>query len=113
VKTGDEFLICFQHDDEGLKRVVQLINLSQPSAVGVKNIAVTSELRILMDGKWIIEVFRKRMKERPKSDPVKIDDYTKDYRFELEPNMEPYNAVYAGSACYLRIPKDLTPKKKK
>ncbi len=113
IEVGDEFLICFQHGENGDKRIVQLINLSKPQAVGVSYIAVTSDLKILKDKKTILSHFRDRLKEKPKVDPVKIDDYSKDNRFELQDNTELYKAVWAGSTCYLRMPSDMLPATKR
>ena len=110
VEVGDRFLICFQHYENGERRVVQLINLSKPSTAGARQIAVTSDVKILTDGNKIVEVFRDRLKKRPKGDPVKMGDRSKESRYELRPDMEPYDAVYAGSRCYLNIPVDLMPK---
>ncbi len=107
VEAGDEFLICFQHYENGDKRIVQLINLSKPQAIGASYIAVASDLKILKDKAKILSLFRDRLKKVEKGDPVKIDDYSKDNRFELHDDTELYKAVWAGSACYLRIPSDL------
>ncbi len=111
VQVGDEFLVCFQHYRTGEKRSVQRISLSKPQTVGYPHIAVTSKLKILKNGKQILKVFEGRLKQRRKVDAVRIDDYSKDNRFELEPQMQPYYVIYSGSSCYLRIPKDLLPPK--
>jgi hypothetical protein len=113
VEVGDEFLICFQHHENGDRSIVQLINLSKPQAVGVPYIAVTSDLKILKDKRKILSLFRDRLKKQAKVDPVKIGDYSKDNRFELQDDTELYKAVWAGSSCYLRIPSDLLPAKKR
>lgn len=110
VEVGDRFLICFQHYENGERRVVQLINLSKPSAAGARQIAVTSEVKLLTDGDKIVEVFRSRLRKRPKGDPAMMGDRSKDSPYELRPDMEPYDAVYARSKCYLNIPIDLMPK---
>lgn len=113
VEVGDEYLICFQHCENGDRRIVQLINLSKPQAVGVPYIAVTSDLKILKDKREILSLFRDRLKKQAKVDPVKINDYSKDNRFELQADTELYKAVWAGSSCYLRIPSDLLPAKQR
>lgn len=112
VEVGDEFLICFQHHENGERSVVQLINLSKPQTVGVPYIAVSSDLKILKDKRKILSLFRSRLKKQAEVDPVKIGDYSKDNRFELQDDTELYKAVWAGSNCYLRIPTDLLPVKK-
>lgn len=112
VAVGDEFLICFQHYDKGDRRIVQLINLSRPQSNGAENIAVTSDFKILKDKNQILSLFRDRLKKQAKGDPIKIDDYSKDNRFELRQDTELYKAVWAGSTCYLKIPSDLLPAKK-
>ena len=58
----------------------------------------------------ILKVFEGRLKSHPKGDPVEIGDYSKDNRFELGLHLELFWAVYGGSACYLRVPKDLVEK---
>jgi hypothetical protein len=79
----------------------------------VPYIAVTSDLKILEDKRKILSLFRDRLKKQAKVDPVKIGDYSKDNRFELQDDTELYKAVWAGSSCYLRIPSDLLPAKKR
>jgi hypothetical protein len=110
VEVGDRFLICFQHYESGERRVVQLINLFKPSTASARQIAVTSDVKILTDGNKIVDVFRDRLKKRPKGDPAMMGDRSKDSRYELRPDMAPYEGIYAGSKCYLNIPVDLMPK---
>ena len=109
VEPGDRFLICFQRYEDGTKRIVQMVNLSKPQTAGVTHVAVTSDLKLLTDGGAILKTFRDRIRKRPRAEPVRIGDFSKDNRFELQPGMEPWPAVYGGSSCYLRIPKDLLP----
>lgn len=113
VRVGDEFLICFQHHENGDRSIVQMINLSKPQAVGAEYIAVTSDLKILKDKRKILSVFRDRLKKQAKVDPVKFGDHSRDNRFELQADTEVYKAVWAGSSCYLRIPSDLLPAKQR
>ncbi len=109
VEVGDEFLICFQHHENGDRSIVQLINLSRPQAVGASCIAVTSDLKILKDKRTILSHFKDRLKRNPDGEPVKIGDDSKDNRLELDIESEIYKAVWAGSSCYLRVPSDLLP----
>lgn len=110
VRVGDEFLVCFQHYEKGQRRVVQLINLSNPQKRGYNTIAVTSKLELLRDGKRIRRLFEQRLKSHPKGDPVLIHDYSKDNRFELDFDSDVYQAIYSGSSCFVRIPSDLVGK---
>jgi hypothetical protein len=111
VKKGDEFLICFQHHKTGEKSVIQNINLDNPQIRGYSDIAATSDLKILKSKKDILKVFEDRLKLKPKGDPVESGDFSKDNRFELKPSYgELFYAVFGGSACDLRVPKDLEKK---
>jgi hypothetical protein len=106
VKVGDEFLVCFQH--AAADRIAcQLVNLSNPQASGPQFIAVTSDFKVLKDGDAIVKFVHARLKRHPDADPVQHGDHSKDNRVELQPGMEPYDAIYAGSSCYLKVPKDL------
>lgn len=113
VEVDDEFLICFQHHENGDRSIIQLINLSKPQAVGAEYIAVTSDLKILKDKRKILSVFRDRLKKQAKVDPVKVGYDSRNNWFELKADTEVYRAVWAGSSCYLRIPSDLLPAKKR
>lgn len=110
VKKGDEFLICFQYYNTGEKRAIQTINLDHPQTAGFPVIAASCELKLLKTKKDILKVFEGRLKSHPKGDPVEIGDYSKDNRFELRGHTELFSAIYGGSACYLRVPKDLVEK---
>ena len=112
VRVGDEFLICFQHYSTGEVRPVKLINLTNPGLSFPTFIAVTCDLKLLRNGKDVLKVFEGRLRLFPKGDPVEISDYSKDNRFELEPHTEPFSAVWGGSSCYVRVPKDLGGKAK-
>ena len=110
VRQGDEFLICFQHYSTGEKRAVQIINLDNPQIAGFSLIAVSCDLKLLKTKENILKVFERRIESHPKADPVEISDYSKDNRFELRAHTEIFAAVYGGSSCYLRVPKDLAEK---
>jgi hypothetical protein len=107
VRMSDEFLICFQHYSTGKVRPVQLINLTNPGLSFPTFIAVSCDLKLLRSGRDVLKVFEGRLRLRPKGDPVEISDYSKDNRFELDPHTEPFSAVWGGSTCYVRVPKDL------
>jgi hypothetical protein len=107
VRVGDEFLICFQHDRTGEARSVQLVNLSRPALAFPGFIAVSCDLKLLKSKKDILKVFEHRLESHPKGDPIEFHDYSKDNRFELEWGTEVHGAIYSGSSCYLRVPKDL------
>jgi hypothetical protein len=110
VNVGDDFLLFFQHLGDGERIASQLINLSNPQQRGPAFIAVTSDFKLLDERMAILGVVRNRLKRRPKGDPVQCGDRSKDNRIELRPEKEPYAAIYAGSTCYLNMPKDLLPK---
>ena len=110
VKKGDEFLVCFQHYTTGEKRVVQTVNLDRPQTAGYSLIAASCELKLLKNKKEILKVFEDRLKAHPEGAPVEVSDYSKDNRFELEGHTELFSAVFGGSSCYLRVPKDLVEK---
>lgn len=107
VKKGDSFLVCFQHYSTGEKRAVQTINLDNPQTAGFSMIAASCELKLLKTKEGILKAFEDRLKSHQKGDPVEISDYSKDNRFELEGHTELFSAVWGGSSCYLRVPKDL------
>jgi hypothetical protein len=107
VEKGDEFLMCFQHYRTGEKRPVQVINLDRPLNRGFKYVAVNKDLKVLQNKADILEVFRARLADHPIGEPMVIDDYSRDNRFELQPYTEVYSAIYGGSACYLLVPDDL------
>lgn len=110
VKKGDEFLVCFQHYTTGEKRAVQTINLDNPQTAGFSLVAASCELKLLKTKKDILRVYEDRLKSHPEGEPVEISDYTKDNRFELRGHAELFSAVYGGSSCYLRVPRDLVEK---
>lgn len=112
VQKGDEFLICFQHHDTGEKGTLQTINMDYPQIAGFSYIAVSCELKLLKSKKDILKVFEGRLTSHPKGDPVEISDFSKDNRFELSSYPEIFSAIYGGSDCYIRVPKDFAKKVK-
>ena len=110
VEKNDEFLVCFQHNRNGNKQPVQIINLDKPQQGGYKFIAVSTDLKLMKKKENILKIFKDRIKKNPKRDPVLISDYSKDNRYELIPFTKVWRAIYGGSSCYIRVPKDLIEK---
>lgn len=90
------------------------INLDNPATGGYKTIAISCDVKLLKTKNEILKVFEERLKSNPKADPVVIDDYSKDNRFELDyaDSPELFSAIYGGSAYYLKVPADLIEKVK-
>lgn len=107
VKEGDEFLIFWQHYIEGDRRIVHMINISNPALSCSRFIAVNSKLKLLKNKEEILRTFEARLKEKSIADPVLVGDYSKDNRVKIPYDIELFKAVFSGSSCYIRIPLDL------
>jgi hypothetical protein len=90
-----------------------LINLTNPALSSPKFIAVSSRLELLRRKADILDVLFWRFRSHRQGKPVEISDYSQDNRIELRPGTEVFSAVYGGSACYVRVPKDRLPDAKR
>jgi hypothetical protein len=108
IRGGDQVLVSFQTQQSYAPPILHQINLTRPWHAGAGYVAVTAQFNVLLDGQRIRELVLARLGKSSGSLPPGGSGQRQGTGVEVPPDTQAWKALWAGSACHLLVPDDLT-----
>ena len=108
IQGGDLVLVSFQTQQSSSPPILHQINLTRPWHTGAGYVAVTAQFNVLLDEQQIRELVLARLEKSSGGLPSGGSGQHQGTGVEVPPDTQAWKALWAGSACHLLVPDDLT-----